>query len=52
MVWGAILWYSILLIPLLPFTAELLQGSTYIERLGNQVQPMIQTSFPNNDAIS
>jgi hypothetical protein len=28
MVW-AILWYSILLVPLLPFMAELLQGSTW-----------------------
>jgi hypothetical protein len=27
MVWAAILWYSILLVPLLPFMAELLQGS-------------------------
>jgi hypothetical protein len=31
--------------------AELLQGSTYVEKLGNQVQPMIQTLFPNNDAV-
>jgi hypothetical protein len=28
MVWAAISWYCILLAPLLPFTAELLQGST------------------------
>jgi hypothetical protein len=27
--------------------AELLQGST----LGNQVHPMMQTLFPNNDAV-
>jgi hypothetical protein len=25
--------------------AELLQGSTYVEKLGNQVRPMIQTLF-------
>jgi hypothetical protein len=29
MVWAAISWYSLLLVPLLPFTAELLQGSTW-----------------------
>jgi hypothetical protein len=29
MVWAAILWYSILLVPLLPFMAKLLQGSTW-----------------------
>jgi hypothetical protein len=31
MVWAAILWYSILLIPLLLFMAELVQGSTWTE---------------------
>jgi hypothetical protein len=30
--------------------AELLQGSN-VDRLGNKVYPMIQTLFPNNDAI-
>jgi hypothetical protein len=29
MVWAAVSWYSILLVPLLPFMAELLQGSTW-----------------------
>jgi hypothetical protein len=29
MVWAAISWYSILLVPLLPFMAELLQGYTW-----------------------
>jgi hypothetical protein len=29
MVWAAILWYSILLVPLLPFMVELLQGSMW-----------------------
>jgi hypothetical protein len=28
-VWAAISWYSILLVPLLPFMVELLQGSTW-----------------------
>jgi hypothetical protein len=40
MVWTAISWYSIVLVPLLPFMAELLQE--YVDRLGNQVHPMIQ----------
>jgi hypothetical protein len=45
MVWAAISWYSILLVPLLPFVAELL----YVDTLGNQVlHPMIQTLFPND----
>jgi hypothetical protein len=30
--------------------AELRQGSK-ADRLGNQVHPMIQTLFPNNDAV-
>jgi hypothetical protein len=51
MVWAAISWYSILLVPFLPFMAELLQGSMYVDRLGNQVHPMNQTLFPNNDAV-
>jgi hypothetical protein len=29
MVWAAVSWYNILLVPLLPFMAELLQGSTW-----------------------
>jgi hypothetical protein len=29
MVWAAISWYSVLLVPLLPFMAELLQGSAW-----------------------
>jgi hypothetical protein len=45
MVWAAISWYSILLAPLLPFMAKLLQGSIYMDRLGNQVHPTIQTSM-------
>jgi hypothetical protein len=28
--------------------AELLQGSMYVDRLGNQVHPMIQKLFPND----
>jgi hypothetical protein len=50
MVWAEISWYSILLVPLLPFMAELLQKE-HVDRLGNQMPPMIQTLFPNNDAV-
>jgi hypothetical protein len=34
MVWAAISWYSILLVPLLLFMTELLQGG-YVDKLGN-----------------
>jgi hypothetical protein len=51
MVWAAISWYSILLVPLLPFIAELLQGNMYMDRLDNQVHPMTQTLFLNNDVV-
>jgi hypothetical protein len=36
---------------LLPFMADLLQGSSYMDGLDNQVRPMIQTLFLNNDAV-
>jgi hypothetical protein len=49
MVWTAVSWYSILLAPLLPFMAELLQGK-YVDRLGKQVHPIIHTLYPNNNA--
>jgi hypothetical protein len=51
MVWAAMSWCSILLVALLHFVTEFLQGSTYTERLGNQVHPMIHTLFPNKDAV-
>jgi hypothetical protein len=34
-----------------PFMAELLQGSIWTSRLGNQAHSMIQTLFPKNDAV-
>jgi hypothetical protein len=34
MVWVAISWYSVLLVPLLPFMAELLQGNTESGEVG------------------
>jgi hypothetical protein len=46
MVWAEILWYSILLDQLLPFMAELLQGSTWTDRVS-----VIQTLFPTSDAV-
>jgi hypothetical protein len=49
--WAAVLWYSILLVPLLPFMAELLQGCTYVDRVGNKLDPIIHMLFPNNDAV-
>jgi hypothetical protein len=42
MVWAAISWYTILL-----HTAR-----GYVDKLGNQMDPMIQTLFPNNDTVS
>jgi hypothetical protein len=48
MVWPAISSYSILLVPLLPFMAEFLQD---VDSLGYQMHLMIQTLFPNNDAV-
>jgi hypothetical protein len=51
MVWAAISSYNILLVPLFPFMAKLLKGVRYMERLGDQVHPMIQMLFPNNDAV-
>jgi hypothetical protein len=50
MVRAAISWYSILLVSLLPFMAELLQRSMCVDGLGNQVYPTIQTLFLKNDA--
>jgi hypothetical protein len=51
-VWTAISWYNtyILLVTLLPFMADLLQGDN-VDRLSNQVHPIIQTLFPNNNAV-
>jgi hypothetical protein len=42
MIWEAISWYSI---------HGRVIGTEYVERLGNQVQPMIQTLILNNDAV-
>jgi hypothetical protein len=49
MVWAEILWHSIGLITTLHGR---ITAKGYVGRLGNQVNPMIQTLFPNNDAVS
>jgi hypothetical protein len=48
MVWAAISWYSVGSIIILHGR---ITAWEYVERLGNQVHPMIQTLFPNNDAV-
>jgi hypothetical protein len=48
MVWAAISWYSVGLIITLHGR---ITASEYVDILGNQVQPMVQTLFPNNDAL-
>jgi hypothetical protein len=42
MVWAAISWYSV---------GPIVTARVYMDRLGNQVHPIIETSFPNNDAF-
>jgi hypothetical protein len=44
MVWTAISWYSILLVPLLPFMAELLQGGMWAGWVIS-LHPMMQIFF-------
>jgi hypothetical protein len=48
MVWTAISWYSVG-----PFIAlrGRITARECMDRLGNQVDPMIQTLFPNNGAV-
>jgi hypothetical protein len=48
MVWAAISWYSVG--PLIALHGRK-TARGYIDSLGNQVHPMIQTLFPNNDAV-
>jgi hypothetical protein len=33
------------------FVGPIITAREYVDRLGNQARPMIQTLFPNNDAI-
>jgi hypothetical protein len=51
MVWAAVSWYSILVVPLLHFMVELLQGSTWTCWVIRCILPMIQTLLLNNDAV-
>jgi transposase len=48
MVWATILWYSVG--PIITLHGRI-TAREYVDRLGNQVHPMIQTLFPNNDAV-
>jgi hypothetical protein len=48
MVWAAVSWYSIS--PIITLHGRITAGK-YMDRFSNQVHPMIQTLFPNNDAV-
>jgi hypothetical protein len=48
MVWAAISWYSV---GHIINHHGRITAREYMDRLGNQVHPMIQTLFPNNDAV-
>jgi hypothetical protein len=48
---AAVSWYIFLLVPLLPFMGRI-TAREYVDRLDNQVHPMMQTLFPTNDAVS
>jgi hypothetical protein len=48
MVWSAISWYSVG--PIITLHGRLTAWE-YVDRLGNQVHPMIQTLFPNNHVV-
>jgi hypothetical protein len=50
MVWAAISWYSILLIPTIILHGRI-TAREYVDRLGTQVHPMVQTLISNNDAV-
>jgi hypothetical protein len=49
MVWAAISWYSTAFA--CPTFHGRITAREYVDGLGNQVHPMIQTLFPNNDAV-
>jgi hypothetical protein len=51
MVGAAISWYSILLVPLLPFITELLQGSTWTGGVIWRIPWPRRYFLPNNDAV-
>jgi hypothetical protein len=48
MVWAAISWYSV--DPIITLHGRITVGE-YVDRLSNQVNPMIQILFPRNDAL-
>jgi hypothetical protein len=47
-IWAAISLYS--LGPIIAIHGQI-TAEEFVDRLGNQVHPMIQTLFPNNDAV-
>jgi hypothetical protein len=50
MVLAAKSWYSILFCPIITLHGRI-TAREYVDMLCNQVHPMIQTLFPNNDAV-
>jgi hypothetical protein len=48
MAWAAIFWYSVG--PIITLRGQI-TAREYMYRLGNQVNPIIQTLYPNNDAV-
>jgi hypothetical protein len=48
MVWAAMSWYSVG--PIINLHGRI-TAREYVDRLGNQVHHIIQTLFPNNDAV-
>jgi hypothetical protein len=48
LVWAAILWYSVG--PIITFHGRI-TAREYVDSLGNQVHPMIQTLFMNNGSV-
>jgi hypothetical protein len=48
MVWTAISWYPVG--PIVTLHGRI-TAREYVEKLGNQVHPMIQTLFPKNDTV-
>jgi hypothetical protein len=48
MIWAAISWYPVG--PIITLHGRI-TARVYVDRLGNQVHPMIQTLFPYDDAL-
>jgi hypothetical protein len=48
MVWAAMSWYSVC--PIVILNGRI-TAREYVDMLGNEAHPMIQTLFPNNDEV-